>query len=198
MLRRNKHDQKCSSWYTLVVFHVLHRCICCIRVKSLWKVLTLSGITIQILRVTTLIAIDVISRHNYLKSEYNATVQCIFHEVHGLLSQSLNYQWLTIPQYLHFILILTGAIEFMCSQVPSFPPKNLTLSIIIVSQQVTKSNHLHLFFDWNLHEQSGGIKEILLKIRTSQGTLCAKYAHSFIALPPKMNMTLFVARWSPV
>ena len=57
---------------------------------------------------------------------------------------------------------------------------------------------MHLFFDQNLHEQSGGIKEILLKICTSQGTLCAKYAHSIIALPPQMHMTLFVARWSPV
>ena len=79
------------------------------------------GIIIQIMRVTTLIAFDVISRHNYLNSEYNATVQCIFHEVHGLLSQSLNYRWLAIPQYLHFIsltFLLTGLVEFICSQAP--------------------------------------------------------------------------------
>ena len=65
---------------------------------------------------------DVISRHNYLKSEYNATIQCIFNKNHdGLLRQSLNYQWLTIPQYLHFVsvtFLLTGAIEFICSQAP--------------------------------------------------------------------------------
>ena len=73
------------------------------------------------MRVTTLTAFDVISQHNYLKSEYNATVQCIFHEVHGLLSQSLNHRWLAIPQYLHFIsltFLLTGLIEFICSQAP--------------------------------------------------------------------------------
>ena len=128
MLHRNKPDQQCSSWYKLllVVFHELvmyplfHRCICCARIKSLWKILI--GITIQIVRVTTLITIDVISRHNYLKSEYNATIQCIFNENHhGLLSQSLNYRWLTIPQYLHFIsvtFLLTGATEFICSQAP--------------------------------------------------------------------------------
>ena len=52
------------------------------------------------MRVTTLIAFDVISRHNYLKSEYNATIQCIFHESRGLLSQSLNYRWLAIPRYI--------------------------------------------------------------------------------------------------
>ena len=86
---------------------------------SLWKILI--GIIFQIIRVTTLIAFDVISRHNYLKSEYNATIQCIFHESRGLLSQSLNYRWLAIPQYLHFIsltFLLTGVIEFICSQAP--------------------------------------------------------------------------------
>ena len=79
------------------------------------------GIIAQIMRVTTLIAFDVISRHNYLKSEYNATIQCIFHEVHGLLSQSLNYRWLAIPQHLHLIsltFLLTGLVEFICSQIP--------------------------------------------------------------------------------
>ena len=79
------------------------------------------GIIIQIMRVTTLIAFDVISRHNYLKSEYNATIQCIFLESCGLLSQNLNNRWLAIPQYLNFIsltFLLTGLIEFICFQAP--------------------------------------------------------------------------------
>ena len=88
-------------FHEFIIYPLFYRCICCGRITSLWKILM--GIFIQIMRVTTMIAFDVISRHNYLKSEYNATVQCIFHEVHGLLSQSLNYQWLAIPQYLHFI-----------------------------------------------------------------------------------------------
>ena len=108
-------------FHELIIYPLFHRCICYIRVKSLWKVLT--GITIQILRVTILIAIDVISRHNYLKSEYNATIQCniLNKGHHDLLSENLNYRLLTIPQYLHFISItflLTGAIEFICSQAP--------------------------------------------------------------------------------
>ena len=75
------------------------------------------------MRVTTLISFDVISRHNHLKSEYNATVlvQCIFNEAHGVPSQSLNYQWLAIPQYLHLIsltFLFAGLIEFICSQAP--------------------------------------------------------------------------------
>ena len=106
-------------FHEFIIYPLFYRCICCGRITSLWKILM--GIIAQIMRVTTLIAFDVISRHNYLKSEYNATVQCIFHEVHGLLNQSLNYQWLAIPQYLHFIsltFLLTGLIEFICSQAP--------------------------------------------------------------------------------
>ena len=64
--------------------------------------------------ITTLIAFDVIFQYNYLKSENNANIQCIFKESCGLLSQSLNNWWLAIPQlYLHFIsltFLLTGLI----------------------------------------------------------------------------------------
>ena len=89
--------------------------------------------------VTTLIAVDVISRHNYLKSEYNATIQCIFHESRGLLSQSLNYWWLAIPQYLHYIsltFLLTGATEFICSQAP------YSMKGVIIGAQ-----YIHLYFN---------------------------------------------------
>ena len=106
-------------FHELIIYPLFYRCVCCARIKSLWKIMI--GISIQIMCITTLIAIDVISRHNYLKSEYNATIQCIFHESRGLLSQSLNYRWLAIPQYLHFIsltFLLTGLIEFICSQAP--------------------------------------------------------------------------------
>ena len=107
------------AFHEFIIYPLFQRCICCARIKSLWKILM--GIIIQIMRVTTLIAVDVISRHNYLKSEYNATVQCIFLESRGLLSQSLNHRWLAIPQYLHLIsltFLLTGLIEFICSQAP--------------------------------------------------------------------------------
>ena len=109
----------------LIIFHdffiypLFQCCICCRKITSLWKILM--GIIVQIMLITTLVAFDVISRHNYLKSEYNATIQCIFHERYGLLSQNLNNRWLAIPRYLHFIsltFLLTGLIEFICSQAP--------------------------------------------------------------------------------
>ena len=100
-------------FHEFIIYPLFQRCICCGRIKSLWKILI--GIIAQIMRVTTLIAFDVISRHNYLKSEYNTTIQCIFHERYSLQSQNLNDRWLAIPQYLHFIsltFLLTGLIEF--------------------------------------------------------------------------------------
>ncbi len=65
---------------------------------------------------------DVISRQNFLDhSKLNATIQCIFHEKQGLLSQTFSHEWLTIPEYVHYIsltFLLIGIIEFICSQVP--------------------------------------------------------------------------------
>jgi peptide/histidine transporter 3/4 len=106
--------------HEIVIYPFFQRCICYVKIKSLWKILI--GIIFQVVCVTTLMAFDVISRHNFLKNEYNATIQCIFQErSNGLLSQSLSYRWLAIPEYLHYIsltFLLTGIIEFICSQAP--------------------------------------------------------------------------------
>jgi peptide/histidine transporter 3/4 len=107
------------AFHEFIIYPLFQRCICCVRIKSLWKILI--GIIIQIVRVITLIIFDVISQENDLNNEYNATIQCIFQESSGLLSQSMNSRWLAIPKYLHFIsliFLLTGIIEFICSQAP--------------------------------------------------------------------------------
>ena len=106
-------------FHEFIIYLLFQHCVCCRRMKSLWNILI--GISIQIVRVATLIAFDVISRHKYLKDEYNATIQCIFHARRGLLSQSLDDRWLAIPEYLHYIsltFLLTGLIEFIFSQAP--------------------------------------------------------------------------------
>ena len=106
-------------FHEFIIYPFFQHCVCCRRMKSLWNILI--GISIQIVRVATLIAFDVISRHKYLKDEYNATIQCIFHEHRGLLSQSLDDRWLAIPEYLHYIsltFLLTGVTEFIFSQAP--------------------------------------------------------------------------------
>ena len=72
-------------FHEFIIYPLFQRCICYRKITSLWKILM--GIIVQIMLITILIAFDVISRHNYLKSKYNATIQCIFHERYGLLSQ---------------------------------------------------------------------------------------------------------------
>ena len=111
-------------FHEFVIYPLYQHCTCtgCVmRMKSLWKILI--GIAIQIVHITTMIVFDIISGHKFLNNEYNSTIWCIFQEHHGILSQTLNIQWLAIPEYLHFIsltFILTGIIdsEFICSQVP--------------------------------------------------------------------------------
>ena len=74
------------------------------------------------MRVTSLMALDAISQHNNLKdNKHNVSIQCTLFETHDLLSQTLSYQWLAIPEYLNFtslVFLFTGVIEFICSQVP--------------------------------------------------------------------------------
>ena len=103
-----------------LLYPLFHRCTCCARIKSLWKIII--GIALEVLLVISLMVFDVISRRNFLNNtEYNVTLQCVFYEKYGLLSQSFSNQWLVIPQYLYhmsLIFIFIGVIEFICSQVP--------------------------------------------------------------------------------
>ncbi len=103
-----------------LLYPLCHHCTSFTGIKSLRKIIL--GIVLQVLRVIALMVFDVISRRNYLDhSKHNATIQCIFHEKQGLLSQTFSHEWLTIPEYVHYIsliFILIGIIEFICSQVP--------------------------------------------------------------------------------
>ena len=103
-----------------LLYPLFHRCTCCARIKSLWKIMV--GIALQVLRVLSLMVFDIISRRNYLNNtEYNVTIQCVFYERRGLLSQSFSNRWLVIPKYIHYTSLsisLIGVIEFICSQVP--------------------------------------------------------------------------------
>ena len=83
------------------LYPLFHWCICCAQIKSLWKIMV--GIALQVLRVILLMVFDVISRRNFLNNtEYNVTIQCVFYERDGLLSQSFNNRWLVIPQYIQY------------------------------------------------------------------------------------------------
>ena len=98
---------KCSSW-----------------MESRHKILV-STVTL-IARVLTLMAYNVISRHNSLQMNgpnYNVTIPCLFEMTEGLLGKSFNYKWIIIPDFLTTIsstMLYIGIIEYLSAQVPFY------------------------------------------------------------------------------
>ena len=127
MLHWSKHDLHCLSRSNsanniirISSLSFFYRCICRTGIKSLWKITI--GTALQILQITALIVLDILSRRNFLNnSGQNLTIQCAFYDTHRQLSETLSDRWLAILQYLHNIsltFIFIGIIEFICSQVP--------------------------------------------------------------------------------
>ena len=86
----------------------------------------LVGTVALIARVLTLMAYNVISRHNSLQMNGpNVTIPCLFEtwSTEGVLNKSFNSKWITVPDFL-FLTSLTmlyiGVIELISAQVPFF------------------------------------------------------------------------------
>ena len=96
---------RCSSW-----------------MESRHKILV--GTVALIARVLTLMAYNVISRHNSLQMNGpNITIPCLFEMTKGLLGKSLNYKWIIIPDFLTTIsstMLYIGMFEFISAQIPFF------------------------------------------------------------------------------
>ena len=83
-----------------------------------WKVAV--GVFSLIAQVIAFIAIDLTARHSYIEHN-NATIQCIFTEQSGILNSSFNMQWMIVTRLFNsisLITLVTGALEFICSQSP--------------------------------------------------------------------------------
>ena len=104
--------------YEFFFYPLLQKRISCIQSYH-WKVSV--GAIAQIARIITLMAIDLTTRHSYLKHK-NATIRCIFaKENRTLLSSILDNYWMVLPHVLHMVSVTTfaiGAFEFICSQSP--------------------------------------------------------------------------------
>ena len=93
---------------------------------------------VLIARVLTLMAYNVISRHNSLQiNGPNTTNPCLFdHEAsNGAMNTSFNYRWITIPDFLSTVsltILYIGAIGFVSAQVPFFM-KGLMIGMIYCS-----------------------------------------------------------------
>ena len=105
--------------HEVILYPVFHKCLP--QIKSVQKLII--GTLLQLARVISLIAIEVISRQTSIRIYgHNETIQCVFYDNQaGALSTSFNYYWMAIPDFLQSISLLffyVGGIEFACAQVP--------------------------------------------------------------------------------
>ena len=109
--------------------------ICLPRIKSLSLVII--SIFLQILRIVSLMVLDVLSRQLYLNQNgHNATIHCILNEKSDILDlqKFLSPHWLVIPHYLYHFSILfgiVGIIQFVASQSP-YSMRGLLLGILYI------------------------------------------------------------------
>ena len=121
------------AFHETLIYPIFHRCSP--RMESLHKMLV--GMVVLIARVLTLMAYNVISRHNSLQiNGPNITNPCLFdHETSngtGAMNTSFNYRWITIPDFLSTVsltMLYIGTIEFVSAQVPFFM-KGLMIGMI--------------------------------------------------------------------
>ena len=110
----------------IVIYPIFHRCLP--NVKCYWKVLL--GIFIHIGRYIVLITLVAIAQHRYsIAANTNITVQCLFNNKTSFLSNTIDYRWFSLSEFLSalsFMLITVGTIEFYCAQVP-YSMKGLVL-----------------------------------------------------------------------
>ena len=121
-----------------LIYPIFYRCTP--RMESQRK--TLVGMVALIARVLTLMAYNVISRHNSLQMNGpNVTTPCLFETSKGVLSKSFNDKWITVPDFLSTIsstMLCIGVIELISAQVPFFM-KGLVIGITFCSFYVSSA-----------------------------------------------------------
>ena len=106
--------------YETLIYPIFHRYFP--RMESQHKMLV--GMVVLIAKVLTLMAYNVISRHNSLQlGRHNTTILCLLETSEGALNTSFNYKWIMIPDFLSTVsitMLYISAIEFISAQVPFF------------------------------------------------------------------------------
>ena len=117
----------------IFIFPLFHRCVPSI--TRYWKIIF--GIILQTGRYIILVVLITVARHdmNMNESSYtNTTLQCIFQDSspNATISSIANdYRLYSIPEFISaisYIMILVGAIEFLCAQIP-YSMKGLIVGI---------------------------------------------------------------------
>ena len=106
--------------YETLIYPIFYRCTP--RMESQHKIIV--GMVALIARVLTLMAYNVISRHNSLQMNGpNVTIPCLFNTSKTALSKSFNCKWITVPDFLSTIsltMLFIGLVELISAQVPFF------------------------------------------------------------------------------
>jgi peptide/histidine transporter 3/4 len=116
------------------LYPLFHRTWCYPRILSLYK--GLIGVLLHMARIFLLLAYEVVSRHNYIQNNgHNVTIDCLFHTTHGSLSESFDFRWMMIPDFLQSVslmMIYLGTFEFLAAQVP-YSIKGLMVGLALCS-----------------------------------------------------------------
>ena len=90
------------------------------------------GMFLQLVRITILIAYQIVAQHNYsVLNSNNITTPCLFYAHQGTLSSSFDYHWMAILDFIvsiSYMMLYTGAVEYFSAQVPYFM-KGLTVGV---------------------------------------------------------------------
>ena len=107
--------------YETLIYPIFFRCFPWM--ESRHKILM--GMLALIARVLTLMAYNIISRHNSLQMNGpNVTIPCLFETwSSSVLNKHFNYKWIIVPDFLLLIsltMFYIGLLEFISAQVPFF------------------------------------------------------------------------------
>ena len=115
----------------VIIFPIFHRCTP--RITRHWK--TIVGIILQLGRYIILISLVTVAQHDMNIPAYtNTTLHCIFQDnpLNATVSlEAADYRLYSIPEFISaisYIMILVGAIEFLCAQIP-YSMKGLIVGI---------------------------------------------------------------------
>ena len=117
--------------HEIIFYPIFHRCFP--RLKSLQKAFV--GMVLQLVKVVILMAFEIVSRHSYYLMNSNTTIPCVFHADKGKLSDTFDYHWMAVPDFiesLSMMVCLIGCMEYISAQVPYFM-KGLAVGITISS-----------------------------------------------------------------
>ena len=156
--------------YESLIYPIFFRCFSWM--ESQHKILV--GMVALIARVLTLMAYNVISRHNSLQMNGpNVTIPCLFEtwSSRGVLHKSFNFKWITVPDFLSIIsltMLYIGLVEFISAQVPFFM-KGLMIGMTYCSfflssvlWLVVSLPFVHIHSIWGTETLSCGFWYILL------------------------------------